>query len=435
MKILSVVGARPNFMKVASIINAIRQYNENNCGLRGVISHILVHTGQHYDKDMSDSFFEDLGLPKPDVFLGVGSASHAVQTSEIMKKFEGVLLQEKPNIVTVVGDVNSTLGCALVASKISYDSNGSRPFIAHVESGLRSFDRTMPEETNRILTDHISDFLFVTEESGIKNLKREGISADKIHFVGNTMIDTLLAFRQKAEESTVLDRLGLIFSPRSSLLAPRPLASGPRSPVLDPWSVRPYALLTLHRPSSVDNKEPFADIIQALRKIAEQIPIIFPCHPRTRNSIYGFGLENNFHFLNNEPGYSGEFAAKALHRSKPVNSINTVNFADSINLIDPLGYVDFLCLMSHAKIVLTDSGGIQEETTILGIPCITLRENTERPVTITQGTNMLAGVEKEKIISAFEFHLGSEKRGRPPKFWDGKAAERIINFLARKGIN
>ena len=294
MKIVSVVGARPNFMKVAPIISAINEYNHkientiNSTNKTNAITHILVHTGQHYDENMSDAFFKDLELPKPDIYLGVGSASHAVQTAEIMKRFEKVLLEEKPDIVIVVGDVNSTLACALVASKIEYPTSNSqlvtynlkrrKPLIAHVEAGLRSFDRSMPEEINRILTDHISDFLFVTEPSGIENLKNEGISENKIYFVGNTMIDTLLAFHKKAQQSKILYKLGLI---------------NQRLRTKD-QRLTPYALLTLHRPSNVDNKETFLNIIEALKEISKYIPIIFPAHPRTQTRIKQFRLEQYF---------------------------------------------------------------------------------------------------------------------------------------------
>src|SRR6266478_563023 len=281
VKILTVVGARPNFMKAAPIIAAINAHNERLvAGYAGrpepqveTIRHILVHTGQHYDELMSGSFFNDLNLPKPDIHLGVGSGSHAAQTAEIMKKFEGVVLAEKPDVVVVVGDVNSTMGCALVTSKISFDSAGSRPMIAHVEAGLRSFDRGMPEEINRIVTDHVSDLLFVTEESGIQNLHKEGISLDCVHLVGNTMIDSLLTFKDKAEQSAICEKLGLGTGPGKN--------SKP---------IRPYALLTLHRPSNVDNRDGFLSILAGLEELAKDFPIIFPVHPRTRQRIKDFGL-------------------------------------------------------------------------------------------------------------------------------------------------
>ena len=394
MKILIVVGARPNFMKAAPIIAAINEHNQRisaNSADRcerpaGTIQHILVHTGQHYDDLMSGSFFSDLKLPKPDVHLGVGSGSHAVQTAEIMKKFDEVLLEEKPDVVVVVGDVNSTLACALVAAKISFDSAGSRPLIAHVEAGLRSFDRSMPEEINRILTDHVSDLLFVTEESGLQNLRNEGISPDRIHFVGNTMIDSLLAFKEKAEASTILEELGL---------RTQPWKNGAGD------SIIPYALLTLHRPTNVDNRDAFLNILAGLEELATDCPIVFPVHPRTRRRIKEFGLEPHL-------GMNGT----------------------RIKLTHPLGYLDFLCLMKHATLVVTDSGGIQEETTCLGVPCVTVRESTERPVTVEIGTNTVAGTKKEGIKDAIRRQTG-RRTGGVPKKWDGQAATRIVDVLIR----
>ena len=279
MKIMSVVGARPNFMKAAPIIAAIRNHNDQAASASEFIQHVLVHTGQHYDQLMSDSFFADLELPKPDAHLGVGSGSHAAQTAEIMKKFEEVLLQERPDVLVVVGDVNSTVACALVAAKISYDGSGTRPLIAHVEAGLRSFDRTMPEEVNRILTDHLSDLLFVTEESGLRNLMSEGIPTAKAHLVGNTMIDSLLACLEKAMSSGILDALGL------RRLATDNCASS---------SATPYALLTLHRPANVDNPEAFLNILEGLEDLAREYIVIFPAHPRTQKRIGDFGLGEPF---------------------------------------------------------------------------------------------------------------------------------------------
>ncbi len=280
MKIMSVVGARPNFMKAAPIISAINAHNSQAAGSRSeAIQHVLVHTGQHYDQAMSDSFFADLNLPKPDVHLGVGSGSHAFQTSEIMRKFEEVLLREKPDVLIVVGDVNSTVACALVAAKISFDASGARPLIAHVEAGLRSFDRTMPEEINRILTDQLSDLLFVTEESGLRNLAHEGVPAEKVHLVGNTMIDSLLACKERAEASTILEDLGL----RNGT------ANGGSSDC-----VTPYALLTLHRPANVDSRDAFLNILNGLEDLAKECPVIFPAHPRTQKRIKELGLERLF---------------------------------------------------------------------------------------------------------------------------------------------
>jgi UDP-N-acetylglucosamine 2-epimerase (non-hydrolysing) len=399
IKILTVVGARPNFMKVAPIIRAIRDHNEKGNVPR--IDHVLVHTGQHYDAVMSDSFFLDLGLPKPDVHLGIGSGSHAVQTAEIMKKFESVILGEKPDFMVVVGDVNSTLACALVTAKVSFDSAGTRPLIVHIESGLRSFDRSMPEEVNRIATDHLSDLLFITEESGFNNLRNEGIPANKIHFVGNTMIDSLLDSKEKAESSVVLEELGLRASATS-----RHEANG----------IRRYALLTLHRPSNVDNRQAFMNIVDGLHELAAECPIIFPVHPRTRQRIREFGLE---------------FPSQEAATKNDVHATRSQNHGGGIVLSDPRGYLDFLCLMKHATIVVTDSGGIQEETTCLGIPCVTVRENTERPVTVESGTNLVAGTTKERILAAIRTQMHRSLPNCVPKFWDGRAAARIVQVLAQ----
>ena len=395
MKVLIVVGARPNFMKVAPIIRAAGNHREKRTGLE--VETLLVHTGQHYDAAMSDQFFVDLGLPKPDVHLGVGSGSHTQQTADVMKKFEEVVQREKPDVVVVVGDVNSTVACALVTAKLSFDSAGSRPLIAHVEAGLRSFDRTMPEEVNRIVTDHVSDLLFVTEESGLENLGNEGISPDWIHFVGNTMIDSLLAFREKADLSTVLEDLRL------------------RGRTGDKAIAR-YALLTLHRPSNVDTRDGFLSIVEGLQELAAECPIVFPVHPRTRQRIKEFGLESRM----------GMNAAKENPAAPGSASIQK-----GIILTDPLGYLDFLCLMKNAAIVVTDSGGIQEETTCLGIPCVTVRENTERPVTVDCGTNVIAGTAKGRIQAAIRAQMDRKPSGRMPKHWDGRAAERIIDVLIR----
>jgi len=387
MKIMLVVGARPNFMKAAPIIAAIRDHNlrvadsARSNGSSSEVRLVLVHTGQHYDEAMSDSFFADLNLPKPDVHLGVGSASHAAQTAEVMRRFEDVLLTERPEALVVVGDVNSTLACALVTSKIAFDSKGTRPLIAHVEAGLRSLDRTMPEEVNRILTDHISDLLFVTEESGIQNLSREGVSARGIHFVGNTMIDSLLASEARAEASQILQELGL---------RPRNRGNGSDK------AKTPYALLTLHRPANVDDRQTFVNILEGLEELSGLMPVVFPVHPRTHKRIAEFRLENQVR---------------------------------GVRLLDPLGYLDFLCLMKNAQLVVTDSGGIQEETTCLGIPCVTVRENTERPVTVTHGSNVIAGTSKEGIQQTVRQQLHSSRETLLPEKWDGKAAKRIVEAL------
>jgi len=393
-----VVGARPNFMKAAPVVFKIHDHNATVAALSGEpqatpeekIQLVLVHTGQHYDEAMSGSFFSDLGLPKPNVHLEVGSGSHAVQTAEIMRRFEGVLIEEKPDVVVVFGDVNSTVACALVTSKISPDSRGKRPLIAHVEAGLRSFDRGMPEELNRILTDHLSDLLFVTEESGKENLCREGVMPEKIHFVGNTMIDSLLASEEKSEKSAILDQVGL-----------RSRSNGSTN------GVRRYALLTLHRPSNVDNRDTFLSILEGLQELSGSCPVFFSAHPRTQKRIAEFGLEHFF-----QPGNESEPAG--------------------IRLLGPLGYLDFLCLMKHAALVVTDSGGVQEETTCLMVPCVTVRENTERPVTVTCGTNVIAGTSSENIRKAVKDQMNGRKQARVPEKWDGKAAARIVETILRE---
>jgi UDP-N-acetylglucosamine 2-epimerase (non-hydrolysing) len=365
MKVINIVGARPNFMKMGPIVEEMEKSN---------FSQILIHTGQHYDYKMSKLFFDDLGLPRPHVNLSVGSGSHAVQTGEIMKGIESVFIKEKPALVLVVGDVNSTLACAITASKL-------RIPVAHVEAGLRSFDRGMPEEINRVLTDAVSDYLFITEDSAEINLKREGIAQEKIFFVGNTMIDTLLKFRERAQTMPVLINGADI-------------------------KKQTYSILTMHRPSNIENKKNLRNILEALKKISKNIPVIFPVHPRTLNQIESAGLLSYF--------------------SDPGSGIN-----HGIHAVDPMGYLEFLSLMTGAKLVFTDSGGIQEETTVLNIPCVTLRENTERPVTVSMGSNVLVGADKEKIIQEAEKNLnGAKKCGQVPRLWDGKAAERIVKILA-----
>lgn len=387
MKIIHVVGARPNFMKIAPIINAIADYNQSS---NRPIKQLLVHTGQHYDEKMSKLFFDDLGIPNPDIDLEVGSASHSEQTAEIMKRFEKVCLKEAPTHILVVGDVNSTIACALVASKLDIKT-------IHVEAGLRSFDRSMPEEINRVLTDAISDYLFITEESAEENLFREGINKEKVFFVGNVMIDTLLKHKQKAQKSNILNYLGL----KNSI------------------STDNYSLLTLHRPSNVDNKQILQGILEALIEISKQIPIIFPVHPRTENMTQKFDFGKYF-----------------------IQDSRTKIQSGGIYCIDPLGYLDFLSLMSHAKLVMTDSGGIQEETTVLGVSCVTLRKNTERPVTVTKGTNIIAGTKKDDIIKAaikslnkLDNPVQNNSKANIPPLWDGKAAKRIVDILALDNTN
>jgi UDP-N-acetylglucosamine 2-epimerase (non-hydrolysing) len=362
--IICVVGARPNFVKIAPIVSEIGRFNETSPGRR--IECYIVHTGQHYDERMSRLFFEELGIPKPDVNLEVGSGSQAWQTAEIMKRFEPVLLDRPADLVLVVGDVTSTIACALVAVKLGVT-------VAHVEAGLRSHDRSMPEEINRILTDAISDLLFTTERSANENLSREGIPSEKVHFVGNVMIDTLLGHRKAAERSRILKTLDL--------------------------TKHEYGVLTLHRPSNVDHPDHLRELIEAIDKVSLRVPIVFPVHPRTRQNLESFGI--------------------ALNRR--------------IVLCDPLGYLDFLKLLSDARLVLTDSGGIQEETTVLGVPCITLRENTERPSTLLQGTNVLAGGDGNRLVRfATEILDGALTfdRSKRPELWDGRAAGRIVQILA-----
>ena len=361
LKIINVAGIRPNFIKIAPLVNEISKHPE--------IRQILVHTGQHYDEEMSKFFFDDLQIPKPDINLGVGSASDATQTAKIMLEFEKILLKEKPDLVVVVGDVNSTLAASLAAAKCKVK-------VAHVEAGLRSFDRNMPEELNRIITDHIADFLFTTEESANKNLINEGIGKDSIFFVGNAMIDSLLSHKEKSKQSKILPKLKL--------------------------EKNNYAVLTLHRPSNVDNKESLGHVLDILNEIQKKIKIAFPVHPRTLKNINNFKLNDKLKSQKN------------------------------LIITEPLGYLDFLNLISNSKFVLTDSGGIQEETTVLGVPCITMRNNTERPVTVTQGTNVLVSTDKTKIIeTSNKLIKGVNFKPKIPQFWDGKASKRIVEIILK----
>ena len=362
MKIVNIVGARPNLMKIAPLMDAYAGCDE--------IEPLLVHTGQHYDANMSDLFFRQLGIPEPELNLEVGSASHAVQTADVMKAFEPVVLEHRPDVVLVVGDVNSTIACGLVAVKLGVK-------LVHVEAGLRSFDRGMPEEINRVLTDSISDLLLCSEPSGVENLKREGIADERVHLVGNVMIDTLLRHRAKADESPVLDDLGL-----------------------DSGS---FGVLTLHRPSNVDDPKVLGGLLDAVETMQGELPIVFPAHPRTREKLRGFGLAERIEAM------------------------------AGLRIIDPIGYLDFLKLVASARIVLTDSGGIQEETTILGVPCLTLRENTERPITVDLGTNRIVGQDPDTIVAAFgDVMSGASVGGEAPPLWDGHAAERIVEILQRE---
>ena len=363
MKVFLVAGARPNFMKIAPIYRASLKFPGVDCR--------IIHTGQHYDHDMSQTFFDDLEIPSPAHHLEAGSGSHAVQTAKIMVAFEEACVVEKPDVVMVVGDVNSTLACSVVAKKALIR-------VAHVEAGLRSFDLAMPEEINRMVTDAISDYFFVTEESGMQNLLREGKPADKIHFVGHVMIDNLLYQKAKLRNGGIDIRALSVY----------PLKQEKGR----------YAFLTLHRPSNVDDVDTFRGIVSALNEIAEKTPIIFPVHPRTRKMAEQFGIE----------------------------------FCRRVTLLPPLGFKESLFLWKDAEVVLTDSGGLQEETTALGVPCVTIRENTERPITVDIGTNVLAGTTREGILKAYEESLKKMARATIPPKWDGKASERIWEVLAKE---
>jgi UDP-N-acetylglucosamine 2-epimerase (non-hydrolysing) len=417
-KWILVVGARPNFMKIAPLIRAIDQHNHSRDSSLVTIQYRLVHTGQHYDFNMSDAFFKDLDLPQPNLHLGVGSGNHGEQTGKVLIEFEKVLLEEQPDLVIVVGDVNSTLACALAAVKLHIPA-------AHVESGLRSFDRKMPEEINRLLTDAISDYLFTPSSEGDENLLREGIPKEKIFLVGDIMVDSLLFHLDQARKSNILSRLGLKadFSDlRSSEVYPprRALASDLRSPTSDlcgSEALASYALMTLHRPANVDGRESFEGIIKGLLQVATRMPVVFPTHPRTLKQIKALNLEPAFEFHDSWDVKPEQYYKDGVLRRK-------------IHCFEPLGYLDFLNLMAHAKVVLTDSGGIQEETTVLDIPCITLRDTTERPITLTEGTNVLVHNDPQKIILEVEKILdGNRKRSRCPSIWDGHTAERIVKIL------
>jgi UDP-N-acetylglucosamine 2-epimerase (non-hydrolysing) len=362
VKIANIVGARPNLVKIAPLMREMRRHAE--------IQPLLIHTGQHYDEKLSDVFFRQMGIPEPDVNLEVGSGSQASQTAEILKRIEPVFVEHRPDLVLVVGDVNSTIAASLAAAKLGIP-------IAHVEAGLRSFDRGMPEEINRVLTDAISDYLFVTEEDAIENLLHEGRPRERIYLVGNVMIDALQQFLPIARRSNIGNELGL--------------AGG--------GSYRPFGVLTLHRPSNVDSIPTLQALMRAIEDVAAKLPIIFPVHPRTRQKLDQMSSKNHY----------------------------------KTRLIPPLGYLDFLCLLSHARLVLTDSGGIQEETTALGVPCLTLRENTERPVTVSEGTNQIVGQDPARIArAASEILNGETKTGHVPHLWDGKASERIVEIILRE---
>ncbi|MEO1517126.1 MAG: UDP-N-acetylglucosamine 2-epimerase (non-hydrolyzing) [Bacteroidota bacterium] len=360
MKILNIVGARPNFMKIAPLHRAFQKHAD--------IESKIVHTGQHYDERMSDIFFNQLELPKPDYYLGVGTGTHTQVTAKVMLAFEEVVNTEKPDLILVVGDVNSTVACTLVAIKMKIP-------LAHVEAGLRSGDRGMPEEVNRILTDSVSDFLFVTEQSGMINLAKEGVADEKVFFVGNVMIDSLCYYREKAKSVGILDQIGL--------------------------KPKEYILTTMHRPSNVDNVESLQDILQIIRNASRELPVVFPIHPRTSNNMKKLGLYKELEKI------------------------------EGLYLLEPQGYLQFLSLMDNAKMLITDSGGIQEETTYLQVPCLTFRSSTERPVTVDLGTNQLLQdlnptTVQEKMM---EILNGQSKSGIIPPLWDGHAAERIAVLL------
>jgi len=364
VKIINIVGARPNFMKMAPIIEAMNKYPDR-------IEHLLVHTGQHYDEKMSKAFFDDLGMPKPDIDLGVGSGSHAEQTARIMVAFEKVCLEQRPDLVIVVGDVNSTMACTITAKKLGIK-------VAHVEAGLRSRDMSMPEEINRLCTDVLCDYLFTTDHFADENLRAEGAPDEKIFFVGNVMIDTLLKHKQMASTLKLCSEMGL-----------------------QPGG---YATMTLHRPGNVDDPKVLTGIMEAIHTIAQEIPIVFPIHPRTRKML------------------------DALPSNSKLKTQNS-----KLRLVEPLGYLEFLHLNMNARLVLTDSGGLQEETTVLGVPCITIRPNTERPITCTEGTNVVVGNDPAKVLEAAHRILhGPALTGRIPEKWDGKAAERIVEILVNQ---
>lgn len=371
-KIISVVGARPNFMKLAPIERELRKY-------KNLYKHLIVHTGQHYDHRLSEVFFKDLELPKPDIYLGAGSGSHAEQTAKIMTEFEKVVLKEKPDLVIVFGDVNSTIACALVCSKIHH--NGGTIPLAHVEAGLRSFDNTMPEEINRIVTDALSEMLFITEAEGVKNLLKEGVSRKKIFLTGDTMIDSLAFYRKKINSSKVLAKIGL--------------------------KKKKFILSTIHRPVNVDNRESFEKIISIFEKVSQkalsfdsEVKIVLPIHPRTLKMAEKFRL---------------------LGRLKHISNLLT---------IEPAGYTEFIKLLTDCKMVITDSGGIQEEATFLRIPCLTLRESFERPETLRIGTNTLCGLNEKLVVKKTgEIFSGTYKKGKIPRLMDGKASKRIVKAI------
>ena len=387
MKIISVVGARPNFMKVAPIHKAFKKVSN----LDSNILHLICHTGQHYDEKMSKVFFDDLELPKPDFYLGVGSGTHAEQTANVMIQFEKILIDEKPDMVLVVGDVNSTIAYSLTAKKLHIK-------VVHVEAGLRSFDMEMPEEINRVLTDRISDFLFVTEESGLINLKNEGVPEDKIFFVGNVMIDSLIHYQPKVDQSNILNELSLqpVIPTKASLVSGLVGISSK--------SLHGYVLVTLHRPSNVDTKESLEKLVNFLNRLGEERKVVFPIHPRTKSNLEKYDLLKNL--------------------------------KESVIITDPIGYIDFQALIKNAELIVTDSGGIQEESTYLGVQCITLRTSTERPSTVDVGTNQLIGIDLSKAeVACLNVLKGSKKIGKIPPLWDGESSNRIVDILVKQFLD
>jgi len=372
VRLLLVAGARPNFMKVAPVLAALDRAGRATSAAEGCGKPIFVHTGQHYDQRLTDVFFGQLGLPRPDYELGVGSGSHAAQTARVLERLEPVMQREQPDLVVVAGDVNSTLAAALCAAKVHIP-------VAHIEAGLRSHDRTMPEEINRIVTDQLSDLLFVTERSALANLEREGIRGDAVHFVGNTMIDTLLRMLRVARRGTVLHDLGL--------------------------EDRGYGVVTLHRPSNVDEAPQLEALLTELQHVSRRLPLVWPIHPRTRPRLQR--LERH--------------AARSLSRH-----------ASALMLMEPLGYLEFVQLLDGARLVLTDSGGVQEETTVLGVPCLTLRTTTERPVTVLEGTNRLVHPDRPGAVAEAVAEILDAPMPKPvrPELWDGHAAERIVAVIA-----
>jgi UDP-N-acetylglucosamine 2-epimerase (non-hydrolysing) len=360
-KVISIVGARPNFMKIAPIHKAFQPYSDK-------VQHLICHTGQHFDEKMSEVFFTQLELPKPHFFLGIGGGSHAEQTAKIMMEFEKIAIAEKPDLVIVVGDVNSTMACTLVTSKLGIKT-------AHVEAGLRSFDRQMPEEINRLVTDVLADYLFTTEAKAHNNLLREGVSDEKIFFCGNVMIDSLVQFLPKIEQSSITSQLGI--------------------------EAGKFILCTFHRPSNVDTQESLTNLVDLLNTLGKERKVVFPIHPRTSNNLKKFGLDTNL--------------------------------SPNLILTDPIGYIDFLNLTKNAELIVTDSGGVQEESTWLGVQCITVRDNTERPITVDVGTNQLIGTDLSKVkIAALEVLNGFKKQGSIPELWDGKAASRITEIIVNQ---